>query len=164
MNSGHNSNFLNPAQKQQQDSNSHKNEIHADEDEQIEDDHAEEFFAFQGDKKKRRGSQIRPRADSAQYNVPDNNFVQQNNPAAGLDNEFQIDDMFGKIFGIERVHIMKKSDKLQDVIEKISIVPENKLVYIEENPNNKNSFQVQNVLTQGDLLTYLCPTGSQEIS
>jgi hypothetical protein len=58
---------------------------------------------------------------------------------------------------------MKKSDKLQDVIEKISIVPENKLVYIEENPNNKNSFQVQNILTQGDLLTYLCPS-SQEIS
>jgi len=53
---------------------------------------------------------------------------------------------------------MKKSDKLQDVIEKISIVPENKLVYIEENPNNKNSFQVQNILTQGDLLTYLCPS------
>ena len=62
------------------------------------------------------------------------------NHAAGLDTEFQIDDLFGKIFGIERVHVMKKSDKLQDVIEKISIVPENKLVYIEENPNNKNSF------------------------
>ena len=45
--------------------------------------------------------------------------------------DFVIDDLFGKIFGIERVHILKKQDNLQDVLEKISIVPENKLLYIE---------------------------------
>ena len=44
----------------------------------------------------------------------------------------QIDQMFGRIFGIERVHILNKNDRLQDVIEKISIIPENKLVYVEQ--------------------------------
>ena len=47
--------------------------------------------------------------------------------------ELEIDDLFGQIFGIERVHILKKSDALISVIEKITIVPENKLVFIEEN-------------------------------
>ena len=41
-----------------------------------------------------------------------------------------MDDLFGKVFGIERVHILNKSDSLRDVIEKISLVPEHKLVYI----------------------------------
>ena len=49
------------------------------------------------------------------------------------DDKLQIDDLFGKVFGIERVHLLKKSDRLIDVIEKISIVPENKLVFVEEN-------------------------------
>ena len=70
---------------------------------------------------------------------------------------FVIDDLFGKIFGIERVHILKKQDNLQDVLEKISIVPENKLLYIERTTGQDN-YAVQNVLTLGDLLTYLCPT------
>ena len=43
--------------------------------------------------------------------------------------KFCIDDLFGKIFGIERVHILKKSDSLKNVIEKITLAPENKLVY-----------------------------------
>jgi hypothetical protein len=29
-----------------------------------------------------------------------------------LNKEFKIDDLFGKIFGIERVHILKRSDSL----------------------------------------------------
>lgn len=68
--------------------------------------------------------------------------------------EFQIDQLFGHIFGIERIHILKKTDRLQDVIEKISIVPEHKLVYVEES-NDKN-YSIQNILTQGELLNYLC--------
>jgi len=74
---------------------------------------------------------------------------------------FVIDDLFGKIFGIERVHILKKQDNLQDVLEKISIVPENKLLYIEKT-TGQDSYAVQNVLTLGDLLTYLCPTQSED--
>jgi hypothetical protein len=62
--------------------------------------------------------------------------------------------LFGHIFGIERVHILKKTDRLQDVIEKIAIVPEHKLVYVEDQENS-NSFRVQNILTQGELLNYL---------
>jgi hypothetical protein len=61
--------------------------------------------------------------------------------------------LFGQIFGIERVHIIKKTDRLQDVIEKIAIVPEHKLVYVEE---NEKTYSVQNILTQGELLNYLC--------
>ena len=63
-------------------------------------------------------------------------------PNQGYVHDFQIDDLFGKIFGIERVHIMKKTDKLQEIIEKISIVPENKLVFIEENPSENGSFSI----------------------
>ena len=74
---------------------------------------------------------------------------------------FGIDDLFGKIFGIERVHILKKQDTLQDVLEKISIVPEHKLLYIERT-SGQDSYAVQNVLTLGDLLTYLCPTQSED--
>ena len=33
--------------------------------------------------------------------------------------DVQLDDMFGKVFGIERVHLLHKSDRLQDVIEKV---------------------------------------------
>ena len=58
--------------------------------------------------------------------------------------ELQIDSLFGKIFGIERMHILKKTDRLQDVIEKIAIVPEHKLVYVED---NDGCFTVQNILT-----------------
>ena len=60
------------------------------------------------------------------------------------DKELQIDSLFGKIFGIERMHILKKTDRLQDVIEKIAIVPEHKLVYVED---NDGCFTVQNILT-----------------
>ena len=74
---------------------------------------------------------------------------------------FVIDDLFGKIFGIERVHILKKQDTLQDVLEKISLVPESKLLYIEKTAGQDN-YAVQNVLTLGDLLTYLCPTQSED--
>lgn len=60
------------------------------------------------------------------------------------DKELQIDNLFGHIFGIERVHILKKTDRLQDVIEKVAIVPEHKLVYVED---KEGSFSVQNILT-----------------
>ena len=74
----------------------------------------------------------------------------------------EIDDLFGKIFGIERAHILKKSDRLIDVIEKITIAPENKLLFIEENNpivsanGQSSSFSISNILTLGDLITYLC--------
>ena len=66
--------------------------------------------------------------------------------------------MFGKVFGIERVHILRKEDTLKDVIEKICLVPENKLVFIEQNKDDSASFTVQNVLTLKDFLTFICPT------
>lgn len=85
----------------------------------------------------------------------------------------QIDQLFGRIFGVERVHVLNKGDRLQDVIEKISIIPENKLVYVEDTPTGASkpqaneesddeddnlAYQVRNILTLGDLLTYLCPS------
>ena len=64
--------------------------------------------------------------------------------------------MFGKVFGIERVHVLKKNDRLEDVIEKISIVPESKLVWVEKKDNGK--YHIENILSLGNVLTYLCPS------
>ena len=70
--------------------------------------------------------------------------------------------MFGKVFGIERVHLLKKSDSLIEVLEKIILIPENKLVYIEES-GYKEGFTVLNILTLKDLLNYICPLAHEEI-
>ena len=43
----------------------------------------------------------------------------------------QIENLFGKIYGIERVLLMKKSDALKEVIEKITLIPESKLLYVD---------------------------------
>lgn len=45
--------------------------------------------------------------------------------------ELQIEDLFGKVYGIERVLLMKKSDTLKEVIEKITLIPESKLLYVD---------------------------------
>lgn len=84
--------------------------------------------------------------------------IGQNPHGRGVDG-IVIDDLFGKIFGIERVHILKKTDRLIDVLEKICLVPESKLVFVEENPNVGSqeltrSFSINNILTLGDLFTY----------
>lgn len=77
--------------------------------------------------------------------------------------DVQMDDMFGKVFGVERVHLLHKSDRLQDVVEKVQIIPENKLVYVESNHEREDdaSFKVFNTLTLGDLLHYLCPIADE---
>ena len=87
--------------------------------------------------------------------------------ASEASNETQIEEVFGKIFGVERVHVLQHSDRLQDVVEKLQVVPENKLVFVEANHNEEisqageESFTVHNLLTLGDMLNYLCPS-SQE--
>lgn len=101
------------------------------------------------------------------------NEVESLGHGSGIDGgTLQIDQLFGRIFGIERVHVLNKSDRLQDVLEKISIIPENKLVYVEDTPTGASkaqandesddddglAYQVKNILTLGDLLTYLCPS------
>lgn len=45
--------------------------------------------------------------------------------------DLQIEDLFGKIYGIERVLLMKKSDTLKEIIEKITLIPECKLLYVD---------------------------------
>ena len=43
-----------------------------------------------------------------------------------------MDDLFGKIVGIERVLLIDKAkDTLVDVIEKINLIPEHKLLVVE---------------------------------
>jgi hypothetical protein len=112
----------------------------AEDESEREDENGETFFAYKPNKVK-----TKQRKESDR---PDPSMV---NEELG---EFQIDQLFGHIFGIERIHILKKTDRLQDVIEKIAIVPEHKLVYVEDN-NDKN-YSIQNILTQGELLNYLC--------
>lgn len=94
-----------------------------------------------------------------------NSMVKKHSPAIEVtkcdtQDEFNVEDLFGKVFGIERVHLLQKSDRLQDVIEKLQLVPEKKLVYVEENHclREDASYTVHNTLTLGDLLNYLCPS------
>lgn len=60
------------------------------------------------------------------------------------------------------MHLLKKTDSLIDVLEKIILIPENKLVYVEES-GYKEGFTVLNVLTLKDLLNYVCPTAHEEV-
>ena len=78
---------------------------------------------------------------------------------------FQIEELFGKVFGIERVQLLHKTDRLQDVIEKLQLIPESKLIYAEENHTlpEDASYTVHNTLTLGDLLTYLCPSPQENM-
>ena len=43
----------------------------------------------------------------------------------------RVDELFGKILGIERVLLCNRSDTLLEVIEKINLIPEHKLVVVE---------------------------------
>lgn len=64
----------------------------------------------------------------------------------------QIEDLFGKIFGIERVLLMKKSDTLKEVIEKITLIPESKLLYVDI---ELCCPKVKNMLALSDLFAYI---------
>ncbi len=43
----------------------------------------------------------------------------------------RVDELFGKILGIERVLLCNRSDTLLEVIEKINLIPEHKLLVVE---------------------------------
>ncbi len=43
----------------------------------------------------------------------------------------KVDELFGKILGIERVLLCDKSETLLEVIEKINLIPEHKLLVVE---------------------------------
>lgn len=68
-----------------------------------------------------------------------------------------VDDLFGKILGIERVLLINRDeDSLLDVIEKINLIPEHKLlvvepVAIEINGRNVVKPRVQNVMSITDV-------------
>lgn len=42
-----------------------------------------------------------------------------------------VDELFGKILGIERVLLCDRSDTLLEAIEKINLIPEHKLLIVE---------------------------------
>jgi hypothetical protein len=42
-----------------------------------------------------------------------------------------VDELFGKILGIERVLLCDRSDTLLEAIEKINLIPEHKLLVVE---------------------------------
>lgn len=79
-----------------------------------------------------------------------------------LDSEsLQIEDLFGKIYGIERTLLLKKTDTLKDVIEKITLIPECKLMYCDmisqDTPSGiaQSYPKIKNMLTLSDLFTYI---------
>ena len=64
--------------------------------------------------------------------------------------------MFGKIYGIERVLLMKKSDALKEVIEKITLIPECKLLFIDIETKDQIQYpKVKNMLALSDLFAYI---------
>lgn len=67
--------------------------------------------------------------------------------------EIDMDHLFGRVLGIERVLLMKKNDTLKDVIEKISLIPESKLVYIDVEGDGYP--KLKNILSLTDLFRYL---------
>lgn len=116
----------------------------------------EEFFQFPtGGAKRSSPEKLPSKADSNNLD-----FDMTDAGSHDLLEHVQLDDMFGKVFGIERVHLLHNSDRLQDVIEKVQLIPENKLVYVETNHEREEdaSFKVYNALTLADLMQYLCPT------
>lgn len=116
----------------------------------VDEEHGEDsFFVF--------NKNDDPTRRKRKQSIKGNSKPHQVNRDDGHD-DILIDDLFSNIFGIERVHILTKSDSLQDVLEKVTLVPEHKLVYVEK---EEDQFIIQNVLTLGDLLTYICP-GHQE--
>ena len=98
-------------------------------------DGEEEFFNFhpqQNDKLYSKKKTVRGNQLDVDRNKQHDEDDSARNSNQGLQgSNLQIDSLFGRIFGIERVHILSKYDKLHDVIEKISIIPENKLVFVE---------------------------------
>jgi hypothetical protein len=71
-----------------------------------------------------------------------------------------VDQLFGKILGIERVLLCDHSDTLLQTIEKINLVPEHKLVVVEPSAvEYKDGFvwkpQVKNVITLSDVFNVL---------
>jgi hypothetical protein len=56
------------------------------------------------------------------------------------------------VFGIERVLLMKKSDTLKEVIEKITLIPECKLLYVDL---EQGFPKVKNMLALSDLFAYI---------
>jgi hypothetical protein len=43
----------------------------------------------------------------------------------------KVDELFGKILGIERVLLCDRSETLYEIIEKINLIPEHKLLVVE---------------------------------
>ena len=52
-----------------------------------------------------------------------------------------VEDLFGQILGIERVLLVnRQTESLLDVIEKIAVIPENKLVFVDPVIVNEQPF------------------------
>ena len=69
-----------------------------------------------------------------------------------IDKDLEIEDLFGKVFGIERVLLLKKNDTLKEVIEKITLIPESKLVFVDV---EQGFPKVKNMLALSDLFAFL---------
>ncbi len=68
----------------------------------------------------------------------------------------KVDELFGKILGIERVLLCDRSETLFEIIEKINLIPEHKLlvvepklIYIDDKPVVKPV--VKNVISLSDV-------------
>lgn len=66
--------------------------------------------------------------------------------------EIEIEELFGKIYGIERVLLYNEDDTLKDVIEKISLVPECKLMYVDMKNGQP---QIKNLISLSDIFSYI---------
>jgi len=68
------------------------------------------------------------------------------------DGEVEVEHLFGKIMGIERLMLINKNDNLRDFIEKVSAIPENKLAYIE---NQNGQINLKSLVSLSDIFQYI---------
>eukprot|EP00349_Pseudokeronopsis_sp_Brazil_P007315 CAMPEP_0202958754 /NCGR_PEP_ID=MMETSP1396-20130829/3019_1 /ASSEMBLY_ACC=CAM_ASM_000872 /TAXON_ID= /ORGANISM="Pseudokeronopsis sp., Strain Brazil" /LENGTH=136 /DNA_ID=CAMNT_0049676969 /DNA_START=1103 /DNA_END=1513 /DNA_ORIENTATION=+ len=92
------------------------------------------------------------RAQNELCHVEPNIQVDRDGLEAEESDDIEMESLFGKVLGIERLMMVNKTDTLRDFIEKIVTVPENKLAYIE----HQNGFiNLKSIISLSDIFLYL---------
>ena len=97
-------------------------------------------------------SKTQQQASEKKGTEEDTHKMQQKLTQINSEQELQIEDLFGRVYGVERVLLLKKTDTLKDVIEKITLIPECKLLYVDIEQGYP---KVKNMLSLSDLFAYI---------
>jgi hypothetical protein len=121
-----------------------------DKDDEDDEEDSESSYGSEEEKKSTKNKKLFKESHFFEDNLnPMENFEKQK---VTMDKDLEIEDLFGKVFGIERVMLLKKNDTLKEVIEKITLIPESKLVYVDV---EQGFPKVKNMLALSDLFAFL---------